>query len=232
MNEQPIEKRSLDADGYLSVHSVFRTIQGEGPNAGRPATFVRLAGCNLMCAYCDTEYTQGRRTYSPVELREEVWRKQALGGLVVITGGEPFRQNIRPFVEYLYADDSLVQIETNGTLPPPRFDSAEWPQIVCSPKTEKVHPEIVEHCTAWKYVVDATSIHPNDGLPLQALGHPCRHHVRRPPPNFPRHRIYVQPADRPDVPGANDANLTAAMNSCMRFGYTLCLQLHKAIGLP
>ena len=49
INIQPIEKRELSTDGSVQVHSIFYTLQGEGPFAGQPAVFVRLAGFNLQC---------------------------------------------------------------------------------------------------------------------------------------------------------------------------------------
>jgi len=49
MNQQPIEKQFLHPKGDLEVHSIFLTIQGEGPFTGQRAVFVRLAGCNLQC---------------------------------------------------------------------------------------------------------------------------------------------------------------------------------------
>ena len=65
INIQPIEKRELSVDGSVQVHSIFYTLQGEGPFSGQPAVFVRLAGCNLQCPACDTDYTS-RRTPMPV----------------------------------------------------------------------------------------------------------------------------------------------------------------------
>ena len=55
INKQPIEKREPSYEGTLQVHSIFKTIQGEGPFCGTPCVFVRLAGCNLQCPACDTD---------------------------------------------------------------------------------------------------------------------------------------------------------------------------------
>ena len=76
MNLQPIEKRTKSADGLLSLHSIFHTIQGEGPFCGTPSVFVRLAGCNLQCPACDTDYTQGRRAASAQEILDN-WETHA-----------------------------------------------------------------------------------------------------------------------------------------------------------
>ena len=48
------EPEKIDRDRHLDVHSIFHTIQGEGPYCGHPAVFIRLAGCNLQCPGCDT----------------------------------------------------------------------------------------------------------------------------------------------------------------------------------
>ena len=68
MNQQAPEKQQLRGDGLLAVHSIFYTIQGEGPFAGETAVFVRLAGCNLQCPLCDTDYTSDRRMVGPMGL--------------------------------------------------------------------------------------------------------------------------------------------------------------------
>jgi 7-carboxy-7-deazaguanine synthase len=54
--KNPVRKQELTEDGSLDVVDIFPTIQGEGPNAGRPAVFVRLWGCNLTCSFCDTDF--------------------------------------------------------------------------------------------------------------------------------------------------------------------------------
>ena len=117
VNKQPAEKQHL-TDFTVEVHSIFDTIQGEGPFAGSPAVFIRLTGCNLQCQFCDTEYTSVREAITPVEALNRV--KAAHGdsprGLVVLTGGEPFRQNISPLCAALLHAGYHVQIETNGTM--------------------------------------------------------------------------------------------------------------------
>ena len=67
-NQQLADKPVLNETGLsLQVNSIFYTIQGEGPFAGRPAIFIRLAGCNLQCPGCDTEYTK-RQTMTVDEI--------------------------------------------------------------------------------------------------------------------------------------------------------------------
>lgn len=233
-NTQPIEKRELLANGWLAVHSIFYTIQGEGPFCGTPAVFVRLAGCNLQCPACDTDYTSKRMLMTEYEIFLEV-NKLFGQGLVVITGGEPFRQPIGSLIHLLMQEGCYVQVESNGTLEPPPVIWSLNPQmkkgayLVCSPKTGKVHPEVLVQACALKYVVRRGQIDPEDGLPITTLDHTVNGRVARPPEGWNR-PIYVQPIDVGDVV-SNDIHTAAAVDSCMNHGYTLQLQIHKLIGV-
>lgn len=236
MNNQPIQKREYREDGALYVHSIFYTIQGEGPFAGQPAIFLRLAGCNLMCPYCDTIYTGEAvrlMTVNDIVLQLEKLRTYKRT-LLVITGGEPFRQNLRPLV--LKLQDQMqryrIQIETNGTLAPAALSEVI---IVVSPKTPLINSELAFYADAFKYVLSHDNVSEEDGLPLNVLGFYNPKPVARPPTNFVG-KIYVQPMDASQRSGLlvseeNKRNLNAAIASCMKFGYTLQLQLHKLIGM-
>jgi organic radical activating enzyme len=228
-NTQPIEKADHAGDHSVDIHSIFYTIQGEGPLTGHPAIFVRLAGCNLQCPQCDTDYTSKRQRMSPEAVVQEVQRKHPGPRLVVITGGEPFRQAIGLLTQLLEDTGYQIQIETNGTLPPPAgLASSTW--VVVSPKAGKVHPATAAIAVAWKYVMNWDSYDPEDGLPIRALDHSVGNRVARPPEDFPIGAIYIQPADRQN-PAANAANQRAVQKSCLRHGYTLQLQLHKILGV-
>ncbi len=209
----------------LSVHSIFQTIQGEGPFAGVPATFIRLGGCNLRCPQCDTEYTDGCEQWAPIELvkhLDDINSKK----LIVITGGEPFRQDIEQLVWLLELAEYHVQIETNGTLAPISYDGIN-PTIVCSPKTHFVHPDLLPHIDAFKYVLDRNDMNLVDGLPIHALGHPVKNQIFRKPKDHPAD-VYLQPIDVQDE-DENFLHQKAVVQSCMEHGYTLCLQIHKII---
>lgn len=245
-NEQAPEKR-VQGDGLtLAVNSIFHTIQGEGPFAGTPAVFVRLAGCNLQCPLCDTEYTkrldmQIRDITSAVHDAIPHWPQgrsaqlpepyRCPTTLVVITGGEPFRQPIGRLVMALRHIGYRVQVETNGTLYQPVFPYPdEGVTIVCSPKAGQVHRELVPWVAAWKYVATADNIDPVDGLPTHALEHPNGGKLYRPPSGNTA-PIYLQPVDEQDTT-ANERNMHAVVDACMEHGHRLCLQLHKIIGAP
>ena len=100
----------------LKVNEIFHSIQGESTHAGRPCVFVRLTGCNLRCAWCDTEYA----FYEGEDLTVEqvVERVAAYGcGLVEVTGGEPLMQaGSIDLMERLLADGYEVLLETGGSL--------------------------------------------------------------------------------------------------------------------
>jgi 7-carboxy-7-deazaguanine synthase len=232
-NPQPPEKRVHDT--CIDVHSIFYTIQGEGPFTGTPAVFIRLAGCNIQCEFCDTDYTVGRslRSINSIILEVNAVLQQNPIGLVVITGGEPFRQDIAPLINALMRQRFYVQIETNGTLPPPQVlfntnpQSRAGPYIVVSPKGSKVHYDTMHAACAYKYVMAHTEVDLEDGLPTKVLGHPCATRVARPPRSIP---IYLQPADHQNG-YQNSLNLKACIRSCMTYGYLLQLQVHKLIGM-
>ena len=240
MNTQPIEK-VIHSETSLQLHSIFHTIQGEGPFTGTPAIFIRLAGCNLCCPGCDTDYTTGREEISVVDLASKVQNLSARfpnTKLAVITGGEPFRQNLRSLLNHLRAQGFYVQVETNGTLPPtPGMDWSvnHWEKdgcyIVCSPKTGKINNFILQSACAFKYVIKDGDVDNTDGLPIHALNHPCHPKVARPPfVNLigPGSQVYVQPMDeKDDTKYVN--NVEATKESALKHGYTLQLQTHKLI---
>lgn len=229
MNTQPIEKKIISDGSMLQVHSMFQTIQGEGPLAGEPAIFIRLAGCNLQCPSCDTIYTTGRTEMTVPAMLDAVSelmeRKNSEITTIVITGGEPFRQNIGPLCQTLVNNNFTVQVETNGTLPPP----ANFPDevmIVCSPKTGKINPILEPMIDALKYVVKAGDISDEDGLPMHALGHPCVSTGVARTQFTGLIPIYVQPQDDKDEV-LNRQNMATAVNSVLDHGHILCIQMHK-----
>lgn len=235
LNTQPREKtvRATNPSGAVEVIKCWPTIQGEGPFVGKPAVFIRLAGCNLDCSFCDTQYTIGRLSKTPSEVLDMIVTALSKAKvfipnpLVVLTGGEPLRQDIGPLCSYLGNRGIRVQIETNGTLYLPTLPFRDV-TIVCSPKTKYLNPKLQPHIAALKYVIQDGFVDPMDGLPIKTLGNEGG--VARPHPNLPRPEIYVQPLDEQD-PNNNAKNLAATVQSCLQFGHRLCLQMHKIANL-
>lgn len=239
MNTQPSEK-AVKSNGYfLDIQSIFLTIQGEGPFTGHPAIFVRLAGCNLTCPDCDTDYTSKRYQtgfFFIMQSIEEINHSNKIK-LVVITGGEPFRQNLYPLVEELLKNGYTVQIETNGTMPLSSgieqlcsldTNLSNRCFIVCSPKTGSISRRVRPFICAYKYVLSYDSI-AEDGLPISVLSHEVKIKVAR-PLEYYTGKVYVQPCDSKDEV-TNKKNLQACIDSAMLHNYILQLQIHKIIDL-
>lgn len=235
MNTQPIEKQDIRPDG-MYLHSIWPTIQGEGPNAGMSCVFIRVAGCNLQCPACDTDYTS-RKLFAPwQEIIDKInsFRPNYQCPLVVITGGEPLRQNTAAFTSYLLCEGYRVQIETNGVYP--ILDSLLDPnvQVVVSPKTPKINEVLMKpdiyHNVYFKYILKEGFVDELDGLPSITLdgvrpARPgCLQDIRY------RTRFFVQPQDDNNKL-QNEWNRKAAVESCMRYGYRLSYQIHKELGL-
>lgn len=125
----------------LVLSETFLTVQGEGPSAGRRATFIRLGGCNLRCNFCDTAYTWDASLYdlraemtrtSVDEILDQVRRNGT--GLTVITGGEPLLHQTQPGWDQLLTGlPGDVEIETNGTVAPTARTAGRC-RFVVSPK--------------------------------------------------------------------------------------------------
>jgi 7-carboxy-7-deazaguanine synthase len=100
----------------LKVSEIFHSIQGESSWSGLPCVFIRLTGCNLRCAYCDTRYAyeQGRFMEIP-DILEQVRKLRC--DLVEVTGGEPLIQEETPsLIGRLLGEDHTVLLETNGSI--------------------------------------------------------------------------------------------------------------------
>jgi 7-carboxy-7-deazaguanine synthase len=216
--KNPIRTPEKGDGSRLSIVEIFATLQGEGPFVGQPSVFVRLGGCNLACSFCDTEF-EAFEEMDIVSVVEQVEKLAAnTHDLVVITGGEPLRQNIAPLCEALLSKGLRVQIETNGTL------WRELPagvNIVCSPKISdgKYHllrPDLLARVDALKFIVSA------DDEQYRAVGD-----VGQAGTTIP---VYVQPMDAYD-PQKNAANTAHALALAQTHGYRLSMQMHKVWGI-
>ena len=236
----PIRKAEKVDTGTLAVQKIFYTIQGEGPYSGIPAVFIRLAGCNLRCWFCDTEFESNIENRISLDeifagVRNIIHGMKRPPRLAVITGGEPLRQPITALCVGLIRSGFTVQLETAGTLPIPGdilpYIICQQVSVVVSPKTGTLHESVVTFADYYKYIIQAGAAHPDDGLPVyETQRDGCKLALARPPSDLPCDSIYLQPMDENDD-DKNEANEQECVRLCMEYGYRLCLQVHKIVGL-
>lgn len=184
---------------------IFESLQGEGRNTGRPCVFVRFAGCNLKCPWCDTDVTK-RFSASLDELLTELGQYKAKS--VILTGGEPTMQKEMPeLVAALKKAGYWIGVETNGT------NDADWlgfvDYVACSPK-RGASVRLVE--------ADEVRVVAED----EATADFCRK-VRR---QIAATDYYVSPCDHD---GQIDFATAKSVLSQLA-GWSLSVQLHKILG--
>ena len=184
---------------------IFESLQGEGRNMGRPCVFVRFAGCNLKCPWCDTDVTK-RFSASLDELLAELGQYKAKS--VILTGGEPTMQKEMPeLVAALKKAGYWIGVETNGT------NDADWlgfvDYVACSPK-RGASVRLVE--------ADEVRVVAED----EATADFCRK-VRR---QIAATDYYVSPCDHD---GQIDFATAKSVLSQLA-GWSLSVQLHKILG--
>lgn len=190
----------------LHVVEIFYTIQGEGTWTGTPAVFVRLAGCNLSCDFCDTDYAL-RRVMSAEQIVHAVREASPACPMVVLTGGEPLAQTESlSLVDALRADGRRVHIESNGTMLTPLPDDV-W--LCVSPK-ERVDARMAARANEVKLIVDG-------GVPEEHLA--LFEHLPT---------VLLQPE------GNKPRNVEIALQYAQKHPerFRLSLQTHKLIGVP
>ena len=102
----------------MKVVEIFKSIDGEGIRVGYPVTFIRLAGCNLRCNYCDTKYSYEDEKFTEMTPQEIYIKVYKLGGKrITLTGGEPLiHKDVKVLVDLLIQKGYEVNIETNGSV--------------------------------------------------------------------------------------------------------------------
>lgn len=202
-------KMSESMPSMLEVNEIFYSLQGEGRWTGTPATFIRLAGCNLCCPFCDTSH----ETSTLLSEAEVVARVvESPSAHVVITGGEPTMQITTSLLKSLKAIGAFIQIETNGSieLPAEALDLIDW--ITCSPKTPA--PMAVGRIDELKVVYQGEDIEPMLRIPVTRAE--CR---------------YIQPCDTGD-PSRNSAIISSAISYIKQHPqWKLSLQTHKILNI-
>lgn len=189
----------------IQLSEIFYSLQGEGTFSGTPAVFVRLAGCNLSCDFCDTDYSL-KRMASVADVVAEV---RQLGGdcpMVILTGGEPLAQrSALDLIAALRADGRRVHIESNGTI---ATDLTPDVWLTVSPK-ERLHDAMAARANEAKLIVDRR-------VPLEW--------VERFPQRTP---VFLQPE------GNKPANIRLCVDAVKAdpARLRLSLQTHKMIGI-
>lgn len=165
----------------VSPRGLFYTFQGEGPFAGTPCVFVRLAGCNIGakedCTWCDTRFfIDDGVNISPEDLMEKVKAISNGSRLIVVTGGEPLLQkaSLEAFKRICDREHFLIQVETNGYFVD--ADTLLGHEIVVSPKIPHnkagyltAKPAWAERRVSLKYVVSTDPKSPYHSLPVDVL---------------------------------------------------------------
>ncbi len=148
--------RQVDTTQTLPVMEHFYTIQGEGFHTGRAAYFVRLAGCNVGCVWCDVKESWDVEDHPDMDLIELVAQIERFGAnFVVITGGEPTLYNLTTLTELLKEKNMDIALETSGTYS--LQGQIDW--YCFSPKKFKAPlPEAYEKANELKVVI----YHPSD----------------------------------------------------------------------
>lgn len=213
------------AERYRVKEIFGPTIQGEGANAGRACVFLRLAGCNAWdgrpesraesaCPYCDTDFRGG----DALSIAEILGQLDTLRPAenpdcgLVLTGGEPLLQADEALIAALADRFPWIDIETNGTRPPPPRPAHV--RISCSPKAVAGQPVVIEP-DWWKVLIPAQAAFLERAL---ASGAP----------------VYVQPVcpDAGPAGEAYQAALATCLDWCRQRGCRLSLQVHKLVGVP
>lgn len=205
----------------LLIDEMFYSIQTEGPFTGTPAYFIRLFGCCMNCSFCDTPQNGPPEQLAIGDIMESVVKVNT-ANLVVITGGEPFLWDLGPLIKALVKEDFIVQIETCGLIPMKWMDLelvGKKVFIVVSPKSPSIDKQIAKHALAFKYIIDAVKgTFDNDGIPLK--------HYK--PKNLSI--VMVSPMFAKTI-DHTDANVELAVSISKTYGYRMCVQWHKLIGI-
>ena len=134
------------------VSEIFYSIQGEGRHTGMPAVFLRLAGCSMGCAWCDTKYAfSGGKEMNNLEVLVELSKYPCK--TVVITGGEPTEQDLPALIHVLKSAGHVVHIETNGAND---CDVSQADFVCVSPK-KYVSENMLKKADIIKLVVNETT---------------------------------------------------------------------------
>ena len=202
------------------LNSIFSSIQGEGRNVGRPATFIRFATCNLKCAWCDTHRTEHLVASVPEVLKsvEKHGNKS-----VIITGGEPtIQRGLSELVRALKGAGYWVALETNGVHKPHHPELFDY--IAVSPKSEYVA----------RYL-DTQMIHEANEVRVVAVSDEIASFCRNMRERIMATDYYISPLDKDGKMHYRRAlNLLVKVNKLtpgLMPPWSLSIQVHKVLGI-
>ena len=186
---------------------IFESLQGEGRNTGRPCVFVRFAGCNLACPWCDTDVAR-RFSLSLGDLLSEIEQFKARS--VILTGGEPtIREGMPELVAALKAAGYWIAVETNGTAAPDWLADVDY--VACSPKAEYAGRIVLTRADEVRVVASSEDV---VAFCAQVRG------------QIAATDYYVSPCDR-----GGEIDFATAKSVLARLpGWSLSVQLHKILG--
>lgn len=186
---------------------IFESLQGEGRNSGRPVVFVRFAGCNLACPWCDTD-VKGRFSLSLEDLVREIAGYRAKS--VILTGGEPTLVKEMPaLVAALKAKGYWIAVETNGTNAPEWLGDIDY--VACSPKAEYADRVVLARADEVRVVASSAE--------TAGFCKSIREKIRATD-------YYVSPCER-----NGEIDFATAKNALSQLeGWSLSVQLHKILG--
>lgn len=134
MSLEIVNPESQIANLSLPVMEDFYTIQGEGFHQGSAAYFIRLAGCDVGCVWCDVKESWNANAHPKVSLKEISAKAKASGSsIAVVTGGEPTMHNLENLTDSLHEAGLNTHIETSGAYKL----TGEWDWVCFSPKKFK-----------------------------------------------------------------------------------------------
>ncbi len=149
MNGQELKINFKDGK-HLPVMESFYTIQGEGFHSGSPAHFIRTAGCDVGCGWCDVKESWDEDLHPIVDIKTLINDVKSDCNIVVVTGGEPLLWNMKPLTKLLKKNNFKTHIETSGS----SKLTGEWDWICLSPKKRKSpNSKVYEKANELKIVI-------------------------------------------------------------------------------
>ena len=206
------------------LRSIFSSIQGEGRHTGRPATFIRFAGCNLNCPWCDTR----KHTKEMLSIPEIMAKVRKLGNRsVIVTGGEPtIVIGLRDILTALKNDGYWLALETNGTRNIPEIEMFDYVSV--SPK----------YFYRARYA-EGTMVHKADEVRIVAEDEMMAGFCRQMRGRITANDYFISPLEEDGKIHYRRAfNLMLKLNTAPKTGgsapwppWTLSIQTHKVLGL-